>query len=121
MADTGRLLASSALAALLAAQTAQAQEGAPPAVTKTDQHAMAASDIAAMDAIIIRKQKVERALQDTAANVADYDAKRFRAELFATNVRDKEHFTFNPGDPNRGAVAVFGDPRVIGDRILVNF
>ena len=82
MAGTGRLLASSALAALLAAQTAHAQGDAPPAATETGQLAMAASDSAAMDAIIVRGQKVERTLQDTVASVAVYDNEEIEKQNF---------------------------------------
>lgn len=53
--------------------------------------------------------------------IAGYDADTFRIEVFASNIFDEEYFTFNPIEPNAGAVASVGDPRVIGGRIVARF
>ena len=53
--------------------------------------------------------------------IAGYDTDKFRIEVFASNVFDEEYFTFNPVEPNAGAVAAVGDPRVIGGRIVASF
>ena len=53
--------------------------------------------------------------------IAGYQANRWRAELFMTNVTDEEYITFNPVDPSDGAVAVVGDPRVFGGRVVFDF
>jgi len=50
-----------------------------------------------------------------------YEAERFRAEVFASNVFDEEYLTFNPVEPNDGAVAVAGDPRLVGLRLVAGF
>ena len=117
MAGAGQPLADGAFAAFLTAQTANAQRDALPAATKTGQLAITANDFAPTDTYL-------SAVNDACAAldlIAGCDAKRLRTKLFATNVTHKEYFTFNPGDPNRGAAVAVGDPRVIGDRILVDF
>ncbi|MEM1080359.1 MAG: TonB-dependent receptor [Pseudomonadota bacterium] len=53
--------------------------------------------------------------------IAGYQADRWRGELFLTNVTDEEYLTFNPVDPAVGAIAVAGDPRVLGGRVVVEF
>lgn len=53
--------------------------------------------------------------------IAGYDTDEFRVEVFVSNVFDEEYFTFNPVEPNTGAVAAVGDPRVIGGRIVASF
>ncbi|MEM9619375.1 MAG: TonB-dependent receptor [Pseudomonadota bacterium] len=50
-----------------------------------------------------------------------YTAEDFRVEVFASNVLDEKYFTFNPVEPNVGAVGAVGDPRVIGGRIVAGF
>lgn len=50
-----------------------------------------------------------------------YQTDGVRAELFVTNVTDEEYFTFNPVEPNAGAVAAVGDPRVIGGRLVLTY
>lgn len=52
---------------------------------------------------------------------AGYDADNYRVEIFATNVTNEEFLTFNPADPNFGAIAVAGDPRVVGGRVLFEY
>ena len=53
--------------------------------------------------------------------IAGYEMNGYRAELFITNATDETYFTFNPVEPNAGAVAAVGDPRVIGARLTVDF
>ncbi|MEM7741732.1 MAG: hypothetical protein AAF225_13140 [Pseudomonadota bacterium] len=54
--------------------------------------------------------------------IAGYDAENYRVEIFATNVTDEEYYTFNPADSSlNGAIAIAGDPRVIGGRVLFQY
>ncbi|NEP63471.1 MAG: TonB-dependent receptor, partial [Symploca sp. SIO2G7] len=53
--------------------------------------------------------------------IAGYEADTWRGELFLTNATDEEYLTFNPVDPAIGAIAVAGDPRVLGARVVFSF
>ena len=117
MAGAGQPLAGGAFAAFLTAQTANAQREALRAATKPGQLAMTANDFAPTDAYPSAVNDACTALD----LIAGCDSKRFSTKLFAINVTHKEYFTFNLGDPNRGAAVAVGDPRVIGGRILVDF
>ncbi|MEM9532803.1 MAG: TonB-dependent receptor [Pseudomonadota bacterium] len=53
--------------------------------------------------------------------LAGYETDRYTIELFVNNALDEEYLTFNPADPNSGAITIAGDPRVYGVRFLTSF
>lgn len=58
---------------------------------------------------------------ETVDLIAGYEFRDFRAEVFVTNLFDEDYFTFNPIEPNVGAVGAVGDPRVVGGRLVGRF
>ena len=53
--------------------------------------------------------------------IAGYEAGRYTVEVFANNVFDEDYLTFNPADPNSGAISFAGDPRMVGARVVLDF
>ncbi|MEM1193783.1 MAG: TonB-dependent receptor [Pseudomonadota bacterium] len=53
--------------------------------------------------------------------IVGYEGDNFGVEIFVNNLLDSEYFSFDPVDPNIGAIALVGPPRVFGGRIVASF
>ncbi len=53
--------------------------------------------------------------------IIGYEQDNYSIEVFVNNLLDEDYFSFNPNDPNVGAIAVAGAPQTFGVRLTAGF